>query len=637
MQRDKDIPFIRRREERRRTEHAATVLAIKAQPNKPDPNPDREQDQEWLFAQAKERLATANEAIRSTRTFFFALLSVAAYVGVIVWGTTDEQLLRITPVKLPIINVEVPLTGFYSAVPILFVLLHFNLLIHLGFTGKKLKRFLDDIALLDTKLSDRLRNDVANFPLAQWMLRCNDAVFHGILTVLVWMMLVLIPPFLLLWMQLRFLSYQDPFSTGLQAAAITVDALLIVGFRAWFVRQVQPETGWIAGAKELYKRRGLSLILWVRLLLMQPLFRYLFPLMPLGIGTLQYVELNNFLAESKVKCSFDESKNGEDTVSLLLKWYCMQYSLDLSEQLLIMNTPPPAVQNALRSNDPRVRIQALDEIQGISLRGRNLKGANFYASFLPKCDLREARLEGAKLRQALLEDADLRQVRLEGADLWEAQLNGADFRQAQLEGAKLWGARLEDADLGHARLEGADLRQARLDRANLRQARLRQARLDRANLRQARLRQARLEGANLRGARLDSADLGGVRLEGLNLEGVWLEGANLEGAQLEGANLEGANLERARLEGADLRGARLEGAELLKADLHWANLTDADLSFANLTDTKNLVTAELAGADYIFADGLEGTILDINQAPPDILPGPCDRCPVSQLSLSANR
>jgi hypothetical protein len=66
-------------------------------------------------------------------------------------------------------------------------------------------------------------------------------------------------------------------------------------------------------------------------------------------------------------------------------------------------------------------------------------------------------------------------------------------------------------------------------------------------------------------------------------------------------------------------------------------LTDADLSFADLTKVKNLETTELAGTDYIFADGLEGTILDINQAVPYDLPESCDECPLTQQSPSAYR
>ena len=62
--------------------------------------------------------------------------------------------------------------------------------------------------------------------------------------------------------------------------------------------------------------------------------------------------------------------------------------------------------------------------------------------------------------------------------------------------------------------------------------------------------------------------------------------------------------------------------DLRGANLSTADLTDANLPFADLTGVRNLETAELAGADYTFADGLEGTILDINQPPPDVLPAP---------------
>jgi hypothetical protein len=39
--------------------------------------PDREHDQDWLFAEAEKRLTAANETIGTTRTFFFALYSTS--------------------------------------------------------------------------------------------------------------------------------------------------------------------------------------------------------------------------------------------------------------------------------------------------------------------------------------------------------------------------------------------------------------------------------------------------------------------------------------------------------------------------------------------------------------------------------
>lgn len=107
------------------------------------------------------------------------------------------------------------------------------------------------------------------------------------------------------------------------------------------------------------------------------------------------------------------------------------------------------------------------------------------------------------------------------------------------------------------------------------------------------------------------------------MRGVDLRRAQLEGAHLFAvAELEGADLRLAHLKGADLGEAWLEGADLREANLAWVDLASARLAFADFAGVSGLETAELAGGDYLFADGLEGTILDINQPPPDVLPAP---------------
>jgi hypothetical protein len=52
-----------------------------------------------------------------------------------------------------------------------------------------------------------------------------------------------------------------------------------------------------------------------------------------------------------------------------------------------------------------------------------------------------------------------------------------------------------------------------------------------------------------------------------------------------------------------------------------AGTTEPGTAVAVLQGVKNLYTAALAGADSVFADGLDETILDINQPPLDVLPG----------------
>jgi uncharacterized protein YjbI with pentapeptide repeats len=552
-------------------------------------------------------------------------------------------------VTLPIIGVEVPLTGFYLFVPWLFVLLHFNLLIHLGLTSRKLKGFLDDVKSLDEDLAQRLRRDVANFPLAQWMVGHNDAVFRIVLSILSWVLLMLIPPLLLLWVQLRFLPYQDEFFTWLQAAAVAVDALLIVGFRAWFVRQIQPESRWVEGAKELLKRRGLSFALWLRLLLTQPLFRYLIPLIPLGLAGFLAVALSDLLTPEAVKGCGDKPESEEGIIRHIEWWHCAQNRLHLPEKLLTAGKPSPEHVNALRgtlvtldtpalsdeaSNNDKLqegeleerRKTALDAILGLDLRRRHLREANFTLSLLPKADFRKAQLQGADLSDAQLQGANLYEAELQGASLRQAQLQGANLSWAQLQGAYLYGAQLQGANLFWAQLQDAYLGGAQLQGASLRQAQLQNAGLAGAQLQDADLREARLQGADLRGAELQGAKLGWAQLQGAKL------GAQLQDANLFEAQLQDAVLLKAQLQGADLRGAELQGADLWGANLAWVDLTDADLSFADLSvadraidglpDTLPLASAELAGADYVFADGLKGTILDINQPPPDVLPAP---------------
>lgn len=97
--------------------------------------------------------------------------------------------------------------------------------------------------------------------------------------------------------------------------------------------------------------------------------------------------------------------------------------------------------------------------------------------------------------------------------------------------------------------------------------------------------------------------------------GLELRERNLKRARLVGAVLPKADLRWAQLQDADLGEAQLQGAYLWGANLDWVNFTDADLAFADLIGAKNLETAELAGAEYLFAE-LTGTFLDINQPSP---------------------
>ena len=65
---------------------------------------------------------------KKNRNFFIAYMGLLIYVQAIIFSTTDLQLLTSSEgLKLPIIDLNVPLVGFYVVIPIFVIALHFNL------------------------------------------------------------------------------------------------------------------------------------------------------------------------------------------------------------------------------------------------------------------------------------------------------------------------------------------------------------------------------------------------------------------------------------------------------------------------------------------------------------------------------
>ena len=247
----------------------------------------------------------------------------------------------------------------------------------------------------------------------------------------------------------------------------------------------------------------------------------------------------------------------------------------------------------------------------------DLSGANLNGTVLAEADLRGVDLSGARLIKANLGRADLRGANLAKANLIEANLAGADFRGADLSGAdfknaNLTGAIFHDADLSHARLITATVGEANLSGANLTSADLTGADLIGRDLSGANFEHADLSAANLAQAVLRKASFAGTKLarksfleadlREANLGAADLSSAEFTGANLGKANLEGALLKGASFLGANLRGANLRGAHVDNADFTGAELADAGLQETNLTGAvglfaKQLVSADLSGAE----------------------------------------
>lgn len=159
---------------------------------------------------AEAALAAANESAHNARNLFIGFLALTACVAVIIASTTHEQMLRETPVTLPLLNVEPPLSGFYRYLPWLYLLLHFNLLLTLTLMAGKVREVLSYRMELTPSGEWRpLSRRLIGFPMAQVLVGEQDGFLHLLLALLVWITLVLVPLGIMLWLLIGYLRAQD--------------------------------------------------------------------------------------------------------------------------------------------------------------------------------------------------------------------------------------------------------------------------------------------------------------------------------------------------------------------------------------------------------------------------------------------
>jgi uncharacterized protein YjbI with pentapeptide repeats len=559
-------------------------------------------------------LESANSASQSVAALHVTFIAFAAYLGVIVWGTTHEDLLRISPVKLPILDVELPLTTFYSFVPWMVVLLHFNLLMQLELLSSKLWNL--DSSLPDTTAGQQVRDRLFIFPFTHLIVgRSGGWLIRWLLSLVVGITVIALPLFMLLAAQIRFLPFHDEAITWSQRLAVWVDAVMLLALWPLIASpQDRAEEWWRNFAYKLLgywpARLGrLSALGWNRLI---RLIRRLWPNLPrreIELGPLRepgteakgmvvlmvsvpLVVLISVVAvvpgSMTVQAYYASEENARDGNGQ------SEDSPFYFEDWLIRKAPESWLS---------VAAHRYGMVTCTSLPQAEKSEASILQVMLGPCswfdlglfprnlNLREARLVPKEVSLSLLTRATDPDKSIRDAAFKE--FDGLNLQKRDLRYANLYGAMLPKADLRHVRLQGAILLKAKLQGvigwdktqlqgANLGGTQLQSAGLIEADMQGADLRGADLQGADLSWARLQSADLRGANLQGANLTGAKLQGADLRGAILQGAilrkaNLQGADLVYAKLQGADLVQAELEGAELREVQLEGSDWSEAKL------------------------------------------------------------
>lgn len=490
-----------------------------------------------------------------------------AYFMIAVAGVTHRDLLLETPVSLPILQVDIPLTQFFQFAPIILLLFHLGLIGQLVLLARKTLEFDAAIRLLET--SDRrthpLRLELHNFFFVQAIAGAQrSAVMGGFLHAMSWLTLVILPVVLILYIQVIFLPYHDTLITWTHRLALVFD-IVMLSLLGIFLRRA--ESSFFSAFWRNTRSYPLSFFATSGLLATVLAFSFLF-------ATVPGEALDRFSRTIFPTPQSDRTEAFYTGFVAPISW--------VDEDGALFGV----FRRNLKVTDADL-VADRDVSEGeatLNLRGRDLRSAE-----LDRSDLHQADLTGANLDGASLVGADLRDVALNCADLNELLLSedrqaalctsarGADFSQARMPNAFLTGLDARGAKFEEADLTGANLAYAMITGANFSSARL-----DRANLTGG----IQAAGANFLIASLQGADLTGAKLYGADFRSSRMQAAVLNYAHIQGGLFADAELEAASLQKAQLWGADMRRADVTAADLHGARVW---MAFPPAPDAKNLV------------------------------------------------
>jgi hypothetical protein len=199
------------------------------------------------------RAAVVDAAGIST-SVWLSYLFVLFYLLVAAGGVTHRDLFFESPVKLPFLNVDLPLKAFFWIGPAIFLILHVYVLLHFVMLADKIRVF--DIRLRaqieDLEVRTRLRRQLPINIFVQFLAGPGE-VRDGIRGILLWLIalisLVIGPVALLVFFQLQFLPYHDPWITWWQRLSVAVELALL--WKLW------PRIGRISTEKGETQRGGL--------------------------------------------------------------------------------------------------------------------------------------------------------------------------------------------------------------------------------------------------------------------------------------------------------------------------------------------------------------------------------------------
>ncbi|MGH6841748.1 MAG: hypothetical protein ACREDV_06590, partial [Methylocella sp.] len=166
---------------------------------------------------------------------WLSYLFVLSYIAIAAGAVTHEDLLLIRPVRLPFLNVELPLKAFFALAPFIVLIVHVYALMHFTMLGNKASRFHIELrrqfpAEGGKDIRDKLRRLLPSNIFVQILAgppELRTGFIGFMLKAIVLTTLVLFPVLVLLLLQIQFLPFHDTEITWAQRGALFFDILLL--------------------------------------------------------------------------------------------------------------------------------------------------------------------------------------------------------------------------------------------------------------------------------------------------------------------------------------------------------------------------------------------------------------------------
>jgi uncharacterized protein YjbI with pentapeptide repeats len=492
------------------------------------------------------RVSLTDAANVSTGLWFSYVFS-ALYLAIATSSVTHRDLLLENPIKLPFLGVDLPVVAFFVFGPLLFIIIHLYVLLHLSFLGQKTRLFQNELnqQIADPADRNRLRMQLPSNIFLQLLAGPREirAGLTGVLLQAIALFsLVIGPVALLVLFVLQFLPFHSVPVSWWQRLLVVADISFL-----WLL---WPQLGQMDEMEKKSNRLK-------RFANAGGIIASLIPLLLIfAIATIPNEWLELYVPDLHFIPTRPITPFGQPASSIV--WLSLRDILIAGDVDLVSGQPTSVWSNRL---------------------------------VLPGVDLSDISTSSSKNREETSSTSNfsLRGRRLEGAVLLNARLRGVDLTAANLEGAFLSGADLKETKFGcegvkvSSRISLFVLVQRRC--TNLRFALLSNVQLQAATLEFVELQGADFSGAKLQGASLDRANLTAVQFVDADLRAASLKNASLEGASFLHADLRGASFAGSVLQGASFDNADVRGAFFKFAELQGSNFEAAKLQYASFDNS----------------------------------------------------